>query len=117
MCGAKWRASPTESVNFAVKSLHDLASDPISAHDYESMPTISVDASSGGQLSQHHTVIVQTIFTPGIDRAAHTFLNLQLGMSGRSKISQETGNAFLCEAMLRWFPAAPATTAENPAVQ
>lgn len=58
---------------------------------YHSIPTISIDATSASEISQRYNVIVQTIYSPGIGRFGRSSWDLQLGLSGLSKISEETG--------------------------
>jgi hypothetical protein len=58
---------------------------------YHSMPTISVDADSASETSQRYNVIVSSIYSPGVGRAARSSWNLDLGLGGLSKIADETG--------------------------
>jgi hypothetical protein len=58
---------------------------------YHSMPTISVDADSASETSQRYNVIFNAIYSPGIGRAARSSWDLDLGLSGLSKIADETG--------------------------
>jgi hypothetical protein len=58
---------------------------------YHSMPSISVDASSASDLSQRYNVIVFSIYSPGVGRAGRSTWDINLGLSGLSKISDETG--------------------------
>ena len=58
---------------------------------YHSMPTISVDTTSASEASQRYNVIVYSIYSPGVGRAGRSSWDLQLGLSGLSKIAQETG--------------------------
>jgi hypothetical protein len=58
---------------------------------YHSMPTISVDADSASETSQRYNVIVSSIYSPGVGRAARSSWDLDLGLSGLSKIADETG--------------------------
>ena len=58
---------------------------------YHSMPTISVDASSASEISQRYNVIVFPIYALGVGRAGRSSWDLQLGLSGLSKIADETG--------------------------
>ncbi len=41
---------------------------------YHSMPTISVDADSASEASQRYNVIVSSIYSPGVGRAARKFM-------------------------------------------
>lgn len=58
---------------------------------YHSMPTISVDADSASETSQRYNVIVSSIYSPGVGRAARSSWDLDLGLGGLSKIADETG--------------------------
>jgi hypothetical protein len=58
---------------------------------YHSMPTISVDASSASEISQRYNVIVFSIYSPGVGRAGRSSWDLQLGLGGICKITDETG--------------------------
>ncbi|HWC15582.1 MAG TPA: hypothetical protein VG498_01135 [Terriglobales bacterium] len=58
---------------------------------YESMPSISIDARSASEVSQRYNVIVYSLYSPGIGRAARSSWDLQLGLSGLSQIADETG--------------------------
>jgi len=58
---------------------------------YHSMPTISVDATSASEISQRYNVIVNSIYAVGIGRSARSSFDLQLGLSGLTKIADETG--------------------------
>jgi len=58
---------------------------------YHSMPTISVDATSASEISQRYNVIVHSIYSPGVGRAGRSSWDLDLGLSGLSKIAEETG--------------------------
>jgi hypothetical protein len=58
---------------------------------YHSMPTISIDATSASELSQRYNVIVHSLYAVGVGRAARSSWDLQLGLSGLTKIADETG--------------------------
>ncbi len=58
---------------------------------YHSMPIISVDADSASETSQRYNVIVSSIYSPGVGRAARSSWDLDLGLGGLSKIADETG--------------------------
>jgi hypothetical protein len=58
---------------------------------YHSMPTISPDANSASEISQRFNVIVHAIYAVGVGRAGRSSWDLQLGLSGLSKIAEETG--------------------------
>jgi hypothetical protein len=63
---------------------------------YHSMPTISVDASSASEISQRYNVIVFSIYSPGVGRAGRSSWDLQLGLGGICKITDETGGECYC---------------------
>lgn len=58
---------------------------------YHSMPTMSPDVNSASEISQRYSVIVYSIYAPGVGRAARSYWDLQIGLSGMSKVSEETG--------------------------
>jgi hypothetical protein len=58
---------------------------------YHSMPTLSVDATSASEISQRYNVIVHSIYSLGVGRVGRSSWDLQLGLSGLSKIAEETG--------------------------
>jgi hypothetical protein len=58
---------------------------------YHTMPTISVDATSASEMSQRYNVIVYSLYAVGVGRAGRSSWDLQLGLSGLSKIADETG--------------------------
>jgi len=58
---------------------------------YHSMPTISTDATSASEISQRYNVLVYTMYAPGVGRVGRSSWDLQLGLSGLSKVSEETG--------------------------
>ena len=58
---------------------------------YHSMPSISVDATSASEVSQRYNVIVNSLYSPGVGRAGRSSWDLQVGLSGLSKIAEETG--------------------------
>lgn len=58
---------------------------------YHSMPTISVDANSASEISQRYNVIVFTLYASGVGRAGRSSWDQQLGLSGLSKVSDESG--------------------------
>ena len=58
---------------------------------YHSMPSISVDATSASEISQRYNVIVSSLYSPGVGRAGRSSWDLQLGLSGLTKIAEETG--------------------------
>jgi hypothetical protein len=58
---------------------------------YHSMPTLSVDATSASEISQRYNVLVHSIYAAGVGRAGRSSWDLQLGLSGLSKLADETG--------------------------
>jgi len=58
---------------------------------YHSMPTISTDATSASEISQRYNVLVSSIYAVGVGRAGRSSWDLQLGLSGLTKIADETG--------------------------
>lgn len=58
---------------------------------YHSMPTISVDATSASEISQRYNVLIHSIYAVGVGRAGRSSWDLQVGLSGLSKLAQETG--------------------------
>jgi hypothetical protein len=58
---------------------------------YHSMPTISTDATSASEISQRYNVIVYSIYAQGVGRTGRSSWDLQLGLSGLTKIAEETG--------------------------
>ena len=55
------------------------------------MPTISVDATSASEISQRYNVIVHSIYSPGIGGPERGSWTAQMGLSGLSKLAEETG--------------------------
>lgn len=58
---------------------------------YHSIPTISTDATSASEISQRYNVLVYSIYAVGVGRAGRSSWDLQLGISGLTKIAEETG--------------------------
>src|SRR5215469_5949643 len=58
---------------------------------YHTMPTISTDATSASEISQRFNVVVYSLYATGVGRAGRSSWDLQLGLSGLSKIAEETG--------------------------
>ncbi len=58
---------------------------------YHSMPTISTDATSASEISQRYNVIVYSLYAEGVGRAGRSSWDLQIGLSGLTKIADETG--------------------------
>ena len=79
--------SPSTSQGVALASIHQSPSYPA----YDSMPSISIDARSASEVSQRYNVIVYSLYSPGVGRAARSSWDLQLGLGGLSQIADETG--------------------------
>jgi hypothetical protein len=58
---------------------------------YHSMPTMSPDVNSASEISQRYNVIVHSLYAVGVGRAARNSWDLQIGLSGLSKLADETG--------------------------
>ena len=58
---------------------------------YHSMPTMSPDANSASEISQRYNVIVYSLYAVGVGRAARSSWDLQIGLSGLTKLASETG--------------------------
>jgi hypothetical protein len=58
---------------------------------YHSMPTMSPDVNSASEISQRNNVIVYSLYAVGVGRAARSSWDLQIGLSGLTKIADETG--------------------------
>lgn len=58
---------------------------------YHSMPTISTDATSASEISQRYNVLVYSVYAVGVGRAGRSSWDLQVGQSGLSKLTNETG--------------------------
>src|SRR5271163_610919 len=58
---------------------------------YHSMPTISPDVNSASEISQRYNVLVYSIYAVGVGRAARSSWDLQIGLSGLTKLADETG--------------------------
>ena len=58
---------------------------------YHSMPTISTDATSASEISQRYNVIVHSLYAVGVGRVGRSSWDLDMGLSGLSKIADETG--------------------------
>ncbi len=55
------------------------------------MPTMSPDVSSASEICQRYKVIVYSLYATSVGRAARSSWDQQLGLSGLSKLSDETG--------------------------
>jgi hypothetical protein len=58
---------------------------------YHSMPTMSPDVNSASEISQRYNVIVYSLYAVSVGRAARSSWDLQLGLSGLTKLADETG--------------------------
>ena len=58
---------------------------------YHSMPTLSVDASSASEISQRYNVLVYSVYAVGVGRTGRSSWDLDLGLSGLTKLANETG--------------------------
>jgi hypothetical protein len=58
---------------------------------YHSMPTISNDATTASEISQRYNVLVYSLYALGVGRAGRSSWDLNLGLSGLTKIADETG--------------------------
>jgi hypothetical protein len=58
---------------------------------YHSMPTISPGVDSASEISQRYNVIVYSLYSLGVGRAARSSWDLQIGLSSLTKLSDETG--------------------------
>ena len=58
---------------------------------YHSMPTITPDVDSASEISQRYNVIVHSLYAVGVGRLARSSWDLQIGLSGLSKLADETG--------------------------
>jgi hypothetical protein len=58
---------------------------------YHSMPTMSPDVNSASEISQRYNVLVYSLYAIGVGRTARSSWDLQLGLSGLTKLADETG--------------------------
>jgi hypothetical protein len=58
---------------------------------YHSMPMMSQDVNSASEISQRYNVLVYSLYSLGVGRAARSSWDLQIGLSGLTKIADETG--------------------------
>jgi hypothetical protein len=58
---------------------------------YHSMPTMPPDVNSASEISQRYNVLVYSLYSPGVGRAARSSWDLQIGLSGLDKLADETG--------------------------
>jgi hypothetical protein len=58
---------------------------------YHSMPTVTPDVNSASEISQRYNVLVYSLYAVGVGRAARSSWDLQIGLSGLTKLADETG--------------------------
>ena len=58
---------------------------------YHTMPTMSPDVNSASEISQRYNVLVYSLYAGGVGRAARSSWDLQIGLSGLTKLADETG--------------------------
>jgi hypothetical protein len=58
---------------------------------YHSMPNISPDVSSASEISQRYNVLVYSIYGIGVGRSGRSSWDLEIGLSGLTKLASETG--------------------------
>jgi hypothetical protein len=58
---------------------------------YHSMPTMSPDVNSASEISQRYNVLVYSLYAVGVGRASRSSWDLQTGLSGLTKLADETG--------------------------
>jgi hypothetical protein len=58
---------------------------------YHSMPSMTPDMNSASEISQRYNVIVHSLYAVGVGRAGRSSWDLQIGLSGLSKLADETG--------------------------
>jgi hypothetical protein len=58
---------------------------------YHSMPTMSPDVNSASEISQRYNVLVYSLYSVGVGRTARSWGDLQTGLSGLTKLADETG--------------------------
>jgi hypothetical protein len=58
---------------------------------YHSMPSMTPDVNSASEISQRYNVIVHSLYAVGVGRLARSSWDLQIGLSGLSKLAEETG--------------------------
>ena len=63
----------------------------IAAPTYHSMPTISTDAEIASEAAQRVNVVVYALYAAGVGRMARSGWDLQVGLSGLTKVADETG--------------------------
>jgi hypothetical protein len=58
---------------------------------YHTMPTMSPDVNSASEISQRYNVLVYSLYSAGVGRAGRSSWDLQIGLSGLTKLADETG--------------------------
>lgn len=58
---------------------------------YHSMPTMSPDVNSASEISQRYNVLVYSLYAVGVGRAARSSWDQQIGLSGLTKLADESG--------------------------
>ena len=58
---------------------------------YHTMPTMSPDVNSASEISQRYNVLVYSLYALGVGRAGRSSWDLQIGLSGLTKLANETG--------------------------
>jgi len=58
---------------------------------YHSMPTMSPDVNSASEISQRYNVLVYSLYAVGVGRTARSSWDLNNGLSGLTKLGNETG--------------------------
>jgi hypothetical protein len=58
---------------------------------YHSRPTMSPDVNSASEISQRYNVLVYSLYAVGVGRSARSSWDLQIGLSGLTKLANETG--------------------------
>jgi hypothetical protein len=58
---------------------------------YHTMPTMSPDVNSASEISQRYNVLVYSLYAVGVGRAGRSSWDLQIGLSGLTKLANETG--------------------------
>jgi hypothetical protein len=58
---------------------------------YHSMPTMTADMDIASEVSQRYNVVVSSLYATGVGRAGRSGWDLQTGLSGLSKLADETG--------------------------
>jgi hypothetical protein len=58
---------------------------------YQTMPSISPDVDRASSAAQRYGVIINSIYFPGVGRAARNYYDLNNGQNGMAKLADETG--------------------------